>query len=69
MAEIDRLFDNLLAMKGSDLHLGIGYPPLARTRGELVPMRDEPVTKMPSTPTAIRDARRKTSAPVIATVA
>jgi twitching motility protein PilT len=43
MAENDRLFDQLLGMKGSDLHLGIGYPPLARARGELVAMREEPV--------------------------
>ncbi len=45
MPEIDRLFDQLLSMKGSDLHLGIGYPPLARARGELVPMRDEIVER------------------------
>ena len=38
---IDRLFDELLGRKGSDLHLGIGYPPLIRARGELVPLRDE----------------------------
>jgi twitching motility protein PilT len=44
MAEIDRLFDQLLGMKGSDLHLGVGYPPLARARGELVAMRESPVT-------------------------
>jgi twitching motility protein PilT len=44
MANIDRLFDQLLAMKGSDLHLGVGYPPLARARGELVAMREESVT-------------------------
>jgi len=30
-------------MKGSDLHLGIGYPPLARARGELVAMREDPI--------------------------
>ncbi|MGO8992813.1 MAG: type IV pilus twitching motility protein PilT [Polyangiaceae bacterium] len=44
MPAIDRLFDQLLSMKGSDLHLGVGYPPLARARGELVAMRDNPVT-------------------------
>jgi twitching motility protein PilT len=44
VARIDRLFDQLLSMKGSDLHLGVGYPPMARTRGELVAMRDAPVT-------------------------
>jgi twitching motility protein PilT len=41
---IDRLFDALLAAGGSDLHLGVGYPPMMRVRGELVPMREEPVT-------------------------
>lgn len=43
MAKIDRLFDELLAKKGSDLHMGVGYPPLARVRGELSPVRDAPV--------------------------
>ncbi|MDC3954323.1 type IV pilus twitching motility protein PilT [Polyangium jinanense] len=43
MARIDRLFDELLAKKGSDLHLGVGYPPLLRARGELVPLRDAPL--------------------------
>ena len=28
MARIDALFDELLEPEGSDLHLGIGYPPL-----------------------------------------
>ncbi len=41
---IDRLFDALLQSGGSDLHLGVGYPPLMRLRGELVPMREETVT-------------------------
>ena len=45
MPQIDRLFDALLAMKASDLHLGVGYPPLARARGELVPLRDEAMTQ------------------------
>jgi len=40
MAQIDRLFDELLARKGSDLHLSIGHPPMGRIRGELVPLRD-----------------------------
>ena len=43
MARIDALFDELLAQNGSDLHLGIGYPPTMRLRGELVAMRDQPV--------------------------
>jgi twitching motility protein PilT len=43
VAKIDHLFDQLLSMKGSDLHLGVGYPPLARARGELVNMREHAV--------------------------
>mgnify|MGYP002781235169 CR=1 FL=1 len=45
MAQIDRLFDELIERKGSDLHMGIGYPPLLRLRGELVPLRDEAVSE------------------------
>ena len=41
MAAIDRLFDDLLERGASDLHLGVGYPPLARDRGDLVPLREE----------------------------
>jgi twitching motility protein PilT len=43
MPRIDHLFDALLAAGGSDLHLGVGYPPLMRQRGDLVAMRDEPL--------------------------
>lgn len=44
MAEIDRLFDAMLARKASDLHMGVGYPPLIRARGDLVPIREEPIS-------------------------
>ncbi|GAC1367105.1 MAG: type IV pilus twitching motility protein PilT [Polyangiales bacterium] len=40
---IHALFDELLSRKGSDLHLGVGYPPLIRSRGDLVPVRDAPL--------------------------
>ena len=43
MARIDALFDELLAKKGSDLHLAVGYPPLFRLRGELIPARERPL--------------------------
>jgi twitching motility protein PilT len=43
LAQINRLFDELLSRKGSDLHLGVGYPPTGRVRGELVPLRADPV--------------------------
>ncbi len=44
MPQIDALFDLLLAQKGSDLHLGVGSPPMGRIRGELIPLRDSLVT-------------------------
>jgi twitching motility protein PilT len=40
MPLIDSLFEELISRGGSDLHLGIGYPPMVRLRGELVPIRD-----------------------------
>ena len=33
---ISALFDKLLERGGSDLHLGVGYPPMLRVRGDLV---------------------------------
>ncbi len=45
MARIDRFFDELIKRKGSDLHLGVGYPPLLRARGELTPIREDVVTR------------------------
>ena len=44
MPKIDALFDDLLARGASDLHLGIGYPPMLRLRGDLVAMRDAPIS-------------------------
>jgi twitching motility protein PilT len=43
MARIDALFDTLLTAGGSDLHLGIGYPPMMRLRGQLESMRERPL--------------------------
>ncbi|MEX1365108.1 MAG: PilT/PilU family type 4a pilus ATPase [Nannocystaceae bacterium] len=37
MAAIDALFDAMLEAGASDLHLAVGYPPMLRQRGELVP--------------------------------
>jgi twitching motility protein PilT len=45
VAKIDRLFDELLTRKGSQLHVGVGHPPLVRVRDELVPTREEPVSR------------------------
>jgi len=41
--EINRLFNRLLEMGGSDLHLAANQPPFIRVVGELYPMPDEPV--------------------------
>ena len=41
---ISQLFDALLARGGSDLHLGAGYPPMFRLKGELVPEGDKVLT-------------------------
>jgi twitching motility protein PilT len=40
VARIDALFDALLAASGSDLHLAVGHPPVARLRGELATLRE-----------------------------
>ncbi len=45
MPRIDALFQQLLDRKGSDLHLGVGYPPLIRARGDLEPLREQAVTQ------------------------
>jgi twitching motility protein PilT len=39
MAKLDALFDLMLANNASDLHLSVGYPPMLRAKGELVPAR------------------------------
>jgi twitching motility protein PilT len=44
MTGIAALFDTLLDRGGSDLHLGVGYPPMLRLRGDLVPEGDRPLT-------------------------
>ena len=43
MAEIHALFDDLLARKGSDLHLAADLPPMMRIHGELQPTSTEVV--------------------------
>ncbi len=41
---IDQFFKVLIEAKGSDLHLGQGEPPKIRRNGDLMPIRDEPLT-------------------------
>ncbi len=42
-AEIDELFRVLVSMKGSDLHMSVGSPPLIRHDGEIKPLADRAV--------------------------
>jgi twitching motility protein PilT len=43
MPALDRYFDVLLGKGGSDLHLSIGYPPMIRAKGQLIPIEQEPL--------------------------
>lgn len=41
--EIDDLLEDMLKMKGSDLHLSMGFPPAVRVHGDMTPMTKYPV--------------------------
>jgi len=43
MAKIDRLFQHLIASKGSDLHLAEGQPPKIRVHGAVTPIEGEEI--------------------------
>lgn len=43
MAQIDTLFQYLIASKGSDLHLGEGQPPKIRVHGSVVAIPEQPI--------------------------
>ncbi|MEO6053246.1 MAG: type IV pilus twitching motility protein PilT [Chthoniobacterales bacterium] len=45
MAYIDQFFEVLIESKGSDLHLAEGQSPKIRRHGEIVPIREEVLTK------------------------
>lgn len=40
--EIDDLLERLLSMKGSDLHLSVGFHPAVRVHGDITPLTDFP---------------------------
>jgi len=44
MPYIDQFFDVLIESGGSDLHLGEDQPPKIRRHGEIIPIREEPLT-------------------------
>ena len=37
--EVDRLFEALVRLSGSDLHLKVGQPPFMRVKGALQPLK------------------------------
>ncbi len=41
--EVDKLFRALVRLKGSDLHLKVGRPPIVRVNGELKPLNRGPI--------------------------
>lgn len=43
MPALDRFFDVLLQKGGSDLHLSVGYPPMIRAKGDLLPIDSQPL--------------------------
>jgi twitching motility protein PilT len=43
MAAIEGLFEDLVKRGGSDLHLAVNQPPLARVRGEIVMLRESSI--------------------------
>jgi twitching motility protein PilT len=44
MAELDQLLGVIVKHHGSDLHIGEGEPPKMRVHGDIIPIRDEPIS-------------------------
>ena len=44
MAELDRFLSVIVKHGGSDLHIGEGQPPKMRVHGDILPIRDEPIS-------------------------
>src|SRR6266446_974975 len=44
MAELDRFLNVIVKHGGSDLHIGEGQPPKMRVHGDIMPIRDEPIS-------------------------
>src|SRR5207253_9927895 len=44
MAELDRFLSVIVKHGGSDLHIGEGQPPKMRVHGDIMPVRDEPIS-------------------------
>jgi twitching motility protein PilT len=44
MAELDQFLSVIVKHGGSDLHIGEGQPPKMRVHGDIIPIRDEPIS-------------------------
>src|SRR5256885_4127992 len=44
MADLDRFLSVIVKHGGSDLHIGEGQPPKMRVHGDIMPIRDEPIS-------------------------
>ncbi len=42
--EVDKIFRAIVKLKGSDLHLKVGNPPIVRVSGDLKPLNRDPIT-------------------------
>ena len=45
MPYIDQFLEVIVADSASDLHIGEGQPPKMRRHGDVMPIRNEPVTR------------------------
>src|SRR5262249_56519836 len=45
MAYIDQFLNIVVRQGASDLHIGEGQPPKIRTHGDIMPIRDEPISR------------------------
>src|SRR5215216_2831513 len=49
MASIDQFLEIVVRQGASDLHIGEGEPPKIRTHGDIMPIRDEPISRQEAT--------------------
>src|SRR5260370_42535326 len=49
MAYIDQFLQIVVHQGSSDLHIGEGQPPKIRTHGDIMPLRDEPISREEAT--------------------
>ena len=63
MAQIDALFREMKERGASDLHMVIGFPPLLRMRGDLVPTQHPVLTPESNRDILVRNPFRRAAVP------